>query len=182
MLPNEVFPMLVLLFLAACGTNTGTPSPYLEDGVRQATGEVAVEDTAATDSGDSGSASDSGTADAAAPVILDASGEVITSTDGSQQYYRFTIQFEDAQGDIDGGKVIYDFIASSGTSTELVTIRQSAEPEPGSVAGLTDQTITVVHGPIATGTYIVDAIVVRDTAGHASNQTALEFEVTAAAR
>ncbi len=172
--------MLVALLVMACGNNALPPSDYLQDGTRQATGDASTDD-GTSDSGDSGATDSGGGTDAAAPVIIDSSGEVFASTDGTQQYYRFLLQVEDAQGDLEGGKVFYDLIATGGTSTESVTIRQSAEPEPGSVAGLTDQTITVVHGPIlANGSYIVDAIVVRDSAGHSSNEAALAFEITEA--
>ncbi len=174
--------MLVVLLFMACGNNALPSGDYLQDGARQATGEVATTDDASGDTADSG-ASDTATTDAAAPVIGDASGEVFPSTDGTEQYYRFTLQVEDAQGDLDGGKVFYDLISAGGTSTDSVTIQQSADPEPGSVAGLTDQTLTVVLGPLlANGAYIVDAIVVRDAAGHSSNEAALSFEVTELAR
>lgn len=170
--------MLVVLFLLACDNNALAPNAYLQDGTRQATGNAATSDTATTDTADSGG-TDSGTTDAAAPMIQDASGEVIASTDGTKQFYRFTLLVDDAQGDLDGGKVFYDLIAPPGTTTDSVTIQQSAEPDPGNVAGLTDQTVTVVIGPLpVNGAYIVDAIVVRDSAGHSSNEAALDFEAT----
>jgi hypothetical protein len=166
--------MILLPVLFACSpANLGGGPMYFPDGERQAWEITGV----TTDTGGSedtgGGGGDTATV-SAAPVIVDASADTQQDEASGQWLIAVTLVVEDAQGDLAGGKLFYDLVAGTDTSSKTLTVKDAA------VAAVTDAAfdgtkITFFAGPIEPSlTYIVDGIVVRDAAGHESDPAALE--------
>jgi hypothetical protein len=174
--------MLLFPMLLAC-SNFSDPATFLLDGERHASGVAAVfgaDSAAAEEEGGEGGGGDEEGGDPAAPRVSDITGEWVPS--GTQTYLRLTILLTDTQGDLDGGRVIYTVTPQGGAaSDETVTIAEGRAPSPGSTAGFTPAsgTLLVLDGPRdATKQHVVSALVIRDEAGHLST----EQSVTVAAR
>ncbi len=166
--------MILLPVLFACSSANLEGGPmYFPDGERQAW-EITG---ATTDTGggeDTGSGGGDTATVSAAPVIADASADTQQDETSGQWVIVVTLVVEDAQGDLAGGKLFYDLVAGTNTSSKTLTVKDAA------VAAATDASfdgtkITFLAGPIEpTLSYIVDGIVVRDAAGHESDPAALE--------
>jgi len=175
--------MLTLSLLIACSNLPTVPS-FLADGARQATGFAAgsEDDTASGDTAADTGATEDTSVSSAAPTITDASAEGITDSGSGQTFYRVTLAVEDAQDDLVGGKVFYDLLVGSSSDTKTLTIKnaESAGPSDAAWGG---GTLVFGGGPVdlAQGA-LVDAIVVRDAAGHESAPATVEVVAAAAGR
>jgi hypothetical protein len=174
--------MLTALLLIACSNLSTVPS-FLPDGARQATGQAAggAGDTALDTAGDTGAGEDTAVS-SAAPRVTDAAAEGLTDPASGETFYRVTLTVEDAQDDLVGGKVFYDLLAGGSADTKTLTIKEAAGAGP-SDAGWNGSVLVFGGGPIdlAQGP-IVDAIVVRDAAGHESTPAAAEIVAAATGR
>ena len=168
--------MYLLPLLVACGGNILETNNFFTDGERQSLGTAPGEDTATdTAGGDSGGSDTSEAVDDAAPVITDASAEGQQLESGDQAYL-VTLVVTDAQSDLVGGKVFYDFIAGRGEPDDkTLTIREAATAGPTDAAWDGTQ-LRFGDGPVdLSGGGFVDAIIVRDAAGHESAEASLEI-------
>jgi hypothetical protein len=170
--------MYLLPLLVACGGNILETNNFFTDGERQALGTAGSSDTATdTASGDSGGGGDtSETVDDAAPVIRDAFAESQELETGDQAYI-VTLVVTDAQSDLVGGKVFYDFVPARGTTQEKTLIIKEAATAGPTDAAWDGSQIRFGDGPVdLSGGATVDAIIVRDAAGHESAEAALALE------
>ncbi len=172
---------MLLIAMLAC-SNFSDPAAFFVDGERQATGVAAAfgADSGAAEEGGGEGGGEEGGGDPAAPRVTDITGEWLPS--GTQTYLRLTIALTDTQDDLDGGRVIYTVTPQGGAAAdETVTIAEGRAPSPGTTAGYTPSsgTLIVLDGPRdATKQHAVSALVIRDAAGHLS----AEESVTVAAR
>jgi hypothetical protein len=169
--------MYLLPLLVACGGNILETNNFFTDGERQSLGTAASEDTATdTGGGDSGGSDTSEAVDDAAPVITDAFAESQDLETGDQAYI-VTLVVTDAQSDLVGGKVFYDFLPARGATQEkTLTIKEAATAGPTDAAWDGTQ-LRFGDGPVdLSGGATVDAIIVRDAAGHESAEAALALE------
>ncbi len=168
---------MLLIAMLAC-SNFSDPAPFFVDGERHATGVAAVfgADSAAADeeAGGGGGGGDD-EADPAAPRVTELTADWVPS--GTQTYLRLTLSLTDTQGDLDGGRVIYTITPQGGAAAdETVTIAEGRAPSPGTTAGYTpaSDTLLVLDGPRdATKQHAVTALVVRDAAGHLSAEQSI---------
>ncbi len=168
--------ILAASLLLAC-TNIDSAS-FFGGGTRTATGEMPVADSGG--GGDTGGG-DTGTVDDGAPAITDVFGEYQTVESENADYLVVTLQYTDAQGDVEGGKLFFDVIDNGGSpSTESRSIVALAEVTSITSSAGDDGTMLVFgYGPVDTShTYLLDAIVVKDTAGHESAPAAFEISAS----
>ncbi len=164
------------LLLAACETNLNE-HPFWRGGTRHATGESGRDSGGGSDSGDT---ADTGISEDA-PEITDVYGEILDPQDDVDGVYYgiVAIVVADPQGDLVGGRVFFDVIDPDGGTTSesrsIVDIDDADGAEDTS-AGLDAGTLMLRFGPVEEDkAYFVDAIVVRDAAGHNSAPSAVEI-------
>jgi hypothetical protein len=169
---------LVAVLLLAC-TNVDDRS-FFGDGERTATGQMpdGGGDTGSSDTDDD-TGNGGGGADEDAPSITDASAyfDTLESSD-SADFLFVQLAYTDVQGDVVGGKVFFDVIEDGGApETDSRTVLEIMEvTDIATQAGDTGGSVLFAWGPVDTSkSYTVDAIVLKDTAGHESDPTALEL-------
>ncbi len=169
--------MYLLSLLVACGSNILETNNFFTDGERRSLETAETDDTAVdTAVGDTGGGDTSEAVDDAAPSITDAFAESQQLESGDQAYL-VTLVVEDAQSDLVGGKVFYDFIPARGATQEkTLTIKEAATAGPTDAAWDGTQ-LRFGDGPVdLSGGATVDAIIVRDAAGHESAEAALVLD------
>jgi hypothetical protein len=166
--------MLAASLLIACNNIDG--ASFFGGGTRAATGEMPVPEVD-SGGGDTGGG-DTGASESDAPLVTDITGAFQTVESENADYLVVTLQYTDAQGDVQGGKIFFDVIDNGGSpSTESRSIVAIEEVTSiTSYAGDDGATLTFGYGPVDTShTYVLDAIVVKDTAGHESEPAAFEI-------
>jgi hypothetical protein len=167
---------MILPLLVAC-SNLSDPA-FFGGGTRTATGELAGADTGSTD--DTGSDTGNGGGgggDEDAPEITDGSAFFETLESAEADFLKVVLSYTDTQDDVVGGKVFFDVIEDGGApQTESMTLVSAEDlSDLTSQAAVADGNVSFVWGPVDTSNdYIVDAIIVKDAAGHESNAWALE--------
>jgi hypothetical protein len=166
---------MILALLVAC-SNLSDPA-FFGGGTRTATGELAGADTGSSaDTGaDTGNGGGGGEEDA--PEITDGSAFFEALESAEADFLKVVLSYTDTQDDVVGGKVFFDVIENGGApQTESMTLVSAEDlSDLTSQAAVADGNVSFVWGPADTSKdYIVDAIIVKDAAGHESNAWALE--------